>query len=370
MGWGSGLVGEDMKIGRREFLIMGSAAAATSVMSADAEAGGRSGNLALGFDNYAVRAMGWKAGALIDHANKLKLDSLFITDLGAFESLEEEALVALRRQAEDRGIQLLLGTWSVCPSSPSFKDTWGTADEHLQLGIRVAKALGSPVLRVVLGSAKDRLSDGGIEARIEDTVAVLRRNKARAVDAGIKIAVENHAGDMHSLELKSLVEAAGSDFVGVNLDSGNALWCLETPLQNLENLGEYVLTTSLRDSLIWETEKGFEVQWAAMGEGMVDWKTYFKRFAELCPDVAVNIETISGFNRELPVKTTEFMKAWPKGLPASYDDYRTWAATGKPKPPWKAPADEDEAKAQQAYQLGDIERSIAYCKSLGLGRKA
>ena len=38
----------------------------------------------LGYDNFAVRAMGWKAKALIDHAVKLKVDTVFITDLDAF----------------------------------------------------------------------------------------------------------------------------------------------------------------------------------------------------------------------------------------------------------------------------------------------
>ena len=41
-------------------------------------------------DNFAVRAMGWKAPALIDHAASLKLDALLISDLYAFESLDEE----------------------------------------------------------------------------------------------------------------------------------------------------------------------------------------------------------------------------------------------------------------------------------------
>ena len=47
-----------------------------------------------------------------------------------------------------------------------------------------------------------------------------------------------------------------------------------------------------------------------MGEGMVDWKKYFELFAKLCPKTSVNIETISGFNRELPFKKEEFWKAW------------------------------------------------------------
>jgi hypothetical protein len=100
-----------------------------------------------------------------------------------------------------------------------------------------------------------------------------------------------------------------------------------------------------------------------MGEGMVDWKAYFKRFAELCPNAPVQIETISGFNRELAFQKDGFWKAWPKGKPRSLTAFEKWAAPGKAKKPHQSSSKEDE----QNYQKGEIERSITYCKSLGLG---
>lgn len=363
MGLGGGVMN-----GRRRFLgLMAGASGAVTARAKEEEAKPK---LMLGYDNYAVRAMKWKAPALIDYAVKLQVDSLFITDLDAFESLEDKALAELRKQAEGGGVKLFLGSWSICPSSKSFRDTWGSADEHLALGIRAAKALGSPVFRVVLGAAKDRTTDGGIEARIEDTVAVLKRSRSRALDAGVKVAVENHAGDLHSLELKLLIEAAGPEFVGANLDAGNAMWCFETPMQNLENLGKYVLTTSLRDSAVWESQGGVTVQWTAMGEGMVDWKAYFARFAELCPEAPVNIETISGFNRELAFSGEGFEEAWPKGRPAGFEGFLAMAKKGTPRPAWSPPEGGDRQEAERAYQRGEIERSLAYCRSIGLGRNA
>ena len=169
----------------------------------------------------------------------LALDSLFITDLDAFESFDEAPLRALREYAAARRLQIQVGTWSICPTSKAFKPKWGTADEHLALGIRVARALGSPVIRVVLGTWEDRLTDGGIDRHIErDRQGVPGGSVSRAVDAGVKIAVENHAGDMHSTELLRLVEAAGTDYVGVNFDSGNALWTLEDPIDSSRKPGQ------------------------------------------------------------------------------------------------------------------------------------
>jgi len=321
----------------------------------------------LGLDNFAVRAMGWKAPALIDYAASLKTDSLFITDLDAFENLEEKYLKDLKAKAADQGIQIQAGTWSICPTSKSFKNKWGSAEEHLALGIRVAQALGSPVIRVVLGSGDDRKSEGGIEARIADTVKVCQSQRSRARDAGVKIAVENHAGDMQAWELVTLIEAAGKEYVGANIDSGNAAWTMEDPVANLEILGPYVLTSSLRDSAIWESANGATVQWTAMGEGNVDLKTYFEKFAALCLGVPVHIETISGFNREISYLKNEFWKVWPKAKADGFAKFLALAKRGKPREPHKSA----DAAAEQAYQKGELERSLKYCKEvLGLGLKA
>lgn len=322
--------------------------------------------LKLGLDNFAVRAMNWKAGALLDYAASLKLDSLFISDLDAFESHEPSHLREVKAKADDLGIGIYLGTWSICPTSKAFKNKWGTAEEHLALGLRMAKALGSPVLRVILGTGEDRKTEGGIEARIADTVKVCQACRSRAVEAGVKIAVENHAGDMQAWELVTLIEAAGKDFVGANLDSGNATWTMEAPLDNLQTLAPYVACTSLRDSMVWESDNGAKVQWTAMGEGCVDLKTYFAKFAELCPNVPVHIETISGFARDIPYLTPDFWRVWPKAKAAEFAHFLALAKRGKPLPSHRSA----DAKEEQEYQKGELERSIRYCKeALGLGRR-
>lgn len=324
----------------------------------------------LGLDNFAVRAMDWKAPALIDYAACLKLDSLFISDLDAFESFELKYLAGLRAKAADRGLSIHVGAWSICPTSTSFKKNWGTAEELLALGIKVAAGVGSPVIRVILGRGDDRLTPGGIEARIQDTVKVCKALRSRAIDANVKIAVENHAGDMQSRELVSLIEQAGRDYVGANMDSGNAVWALEHPLANLEILGPYVLTTSLRDSAVWESAYGATVQWTAMGAGNVDLKAYFERFAELCKQVPVHIETISGFNRELPYLKEEFWKAWTQVKAQDFARFLALAKRGTPRQPFSVPAGQDKKAADQAYQKAEFEQSIKYCKEmLGLGLK-
>lgn len=356
---------------RRSFLkstaFIAAGAAFGGGLSSGVQAASARLGIKLGFDNFAVRAMKWNASQLLEHAVKLGTDSLFITDFGPFENREDAYLQELRKKAEGQGVQIQLGSWSICPTSKSFRKDWGTAEEHLRLGLRMARALGSPVFRVVLGSGDDRKTEGGIEARIEDTVKVCQACRNQALDSGVKIAVENHAGDMQARELVTLIEAAGKDYVGANIDSGNACWTMEDPIQNLEILAPYVLTSSLRDSMVWESENGATVQWTAMGEGIVDFKTYFEKFKSLCPNAPVHIETISGFPRELAYLKQDFWQQWPKARASDLARFVALAKKGRKIPPHRSANAEEE----KTYQLGEIERSIAYCKTaLGLGLKA
>ena len=106
-----------------------------------------------------------------------------------------------------------------------------------------------------------------------------------------------------------------------------------------------------------------------MGEGQIDSKAYFALFDELCPGVPVHIETISGFNREFPYLKPEFWKAWPhmpargvRALPGAREEGHAAADLHS------RPRARIETKAEQAYQKGEIERSLTYCREkLGLG---
>jgi sugar phosphate isomerase/epimerase len=328
---------------------------------------GAAPKIRLGIDNFAVRAMGWKAPELIDYAASLKCDTLLISDLDALGGLDEANLRDIRRRADAAKIGLYAGSWSICPTSKAFKKNWGTAEEHVRLGLRVAQNLGSPVFRVVLGTMEDRKTEGGIKARIADTVTVLKACRADAKAAGVKIAIENHAGDMHSWELRQLIEEAGRDFVGANIDSGNAAWTLEDPMDVLETLGPVTLCSSLRDSMVWETPEGVAVQWTAAGAGLMDWKKYAARWSQLCPQTPIMIETISGGPRMFPYKKPEFWAHYDK-RPEKLAKFEALAKRGHQIPAFKAPAGPEGKKATQDFQKAEIEKSISYLRQeIGLG---
>ena len=366
----------DFSLNRRSFLQNAAMGAGLTAVSVPSRLLGKpspvsSAKVKLGFDNFSIRALGWKAPRLLEYADKQKVDTILFSDLDVFESHDVAYLKEIKQQADKFGIAIHAGTGGICPTSPKFIDKYGSAEDHLKHLLRVAKTLGSPVARCYLGSMQDRKGPGGIQKHIESTIQVCKNVRKHALDAGVKIAIENHAGDMHSRELADLIERAGPEYVGATLDSGNATWTMEDPLDTLENLAPFAVSSGIRDSMIWEIENGASVQWTAMGEGCVDMKAFAKRWAELCPQVPIQLEIISGFSKPFPYLENDFWKPYESIRADGFSRFVALAKEGTPMESFKTPKGVDRKKAQQQYQLAELERSIKYSKeALGLGARS
>ena len=348
---------------RRGFL---GSIAAVGIAGVVGSAGGRlhaaPRKLKLGFDNFSIRDLKWKAPQLIDYAASQKVEILLMSDLDVYESLEPEYLKRIRARADEAGIQLHVGTGSICPTSRSYNaQRWGPAVEHARLLLRTAGHLGSPVARCYLGSRRDREGDGGIYPHIDETVKVLKAVRSQAEEAGIKLAVENHAGDLQAWELVDLIKAAGTSYVGATMDPGNAVWAVEDPMLNLELLGPYTVTTGIRDSMVWETDHGAQAMWTNLGRGLTDWPAYVKRFQELCPTDAFVLEIISyKWGGNLPYLDPAFWDQFPRARASEFARFVALAKRGSEfeLPPGRPTGPEAE------QQRWDLEASLRYCREV------
>jgi 3-oxoisoapionate decarboxylase len=311
----------------------------------------------LGLDLFSLRTQGWDAFQYLEYAAKHKIETIHYSEIRFIGSLEDEHLRRVKAKATELGIQIELGMRSVCPTSKAFDPKQGTAEEQIQRMIRAAKTVGSPIIRCFLGTMADR-ENGEIDRHIESTVKALRPMRSRVLDAGLKIAIENHAGDMQARELKGLVEAAGKDFVGVCLDSGNPLWAIEDPHLTLETLAPYVVTSHVRDTSLWRTPEGVAVQWTRMGEGNIDINAYLTKFMQLCPGKTMSLEIIVTNARMYPFHTAKFWEPY-KSTPA-WEFSRFLALAEKGKPRAAEPATPRERVAQK--ELEDFEASLRYTK--------
>lgn len=342
---------------RRTFLLAGAAAA--KVIHGQ-EAGANRAMNHLGIDLFSIRSSGYTPLQFLDYAAKQGAKVVHFSEIRFLGSLDEPNLRQVRTRAEELGIGVEIGMRSVCPTSKAFDAAQGTAQEQILRMVQAAKVVGSPIVRGFLGTSADRVGPVPIEGHIENAVKVLRSVRQQVIDAGLKIAIENHAGDMQARELKALIEGAGKDFVGACLDSGNPLWTIEDPHLTLETLAPYVLTSHVRDTAVWRVPNGAAVQWVRMGEGNIGIDRYVQRYRELCPGKPISLEIIVTQPRTYAYLDPKFWDGYRNVRAWEFSRFVALAESGKPLP--TQPPVPKEQVAQRERE--DLEASIAYTKKL------
>src|SRR3954468_23482042 len=234
----------------------------------------------LGFDTYSLRAFKWKGIQLLDYAASQKLDTIQFSALDDYGGLDPANLQKVKDRAAQLNISLDSGMGCICETSKSWKKGARPAREQILEGLRVAKTVGATVMRCYMGSSEDRLGPLPIEAHMDTTIKLFRGVKSEATDLGVKIALENHSGDLQAREVRTIIEESGKEFVASCLDTGNPVWAIEDPFLTLETLAPYAVTTHVRDSVVFETPRGAATQWVAMGDGILDLPRFVAEFRQ------------------------------------------------------------------------------------------
>ena len=220
--------------------------------------------------------------------------------------------------------------------SSFFRAEYGSGEQQLADLVRAACVVGSPVVRCLLGGQAERLGPIPFQQHVEEFLRVLRTVAPLARDLGIKVAVENHGGvDFLARELRSLVETAGTDYVGVCLDTGNPAYAAEDPVVSTEVLAPYIVATQVRDTRVWAVAEGAMAQWAPLGQGNVDLLRIRDILSDQAPKVAFNLEIITcGEPTLIPYADpgSDFWRAYPDMLARDFARFVALAQSGRPEP--------------------------------------
>lgn len=326
----------------------------------------------LGLNTYCLRAFRWPDLKLLEYAASLKLDSVFLQDSLDPRVNDPAHWTEVRDAARRLGLHLETGTGASLPKDLNDIQPSVTL---LRNAVKRAAAMGSPIVRTLIASDRGHLPNVPVAQVMDTMIKVLRAVRAETMDAGLKIAIENHK-DLLCWETRQVIEGAGKEFVGSYLDTGNPVFCMEDPMETVETLGPLAVTFHLRDSVIYETRNGAAVQWVPLGEGVVDFKQIVARGRELCPNVSVYIKPITG---RPPVTMAyldrEFMRKWPDLKASTLARFMTLARNGHPYEREMVIEDiagratpEAYAAALQYQQKNHMERSVEYGKkALDLG---
>lgn len=352
---------------RRDFFLSSLAATATALRAQNPA-------LRLGYDTYSLRAWGMKSMEHLDFAAKHGCTAIQLSSLGDFESLDAAHLARVKARAAELNLLVDAGTGCICPTARSWNPKAGDPVENLSKALRVAHAVGGRTLRCFLGFSEDRLHPNGIDYHIEATIKVFKGAKAVAEETGVKIALENHSGDLQAWELKVLIEEAGKSYVGACADTGNPIWCVEDPQVTLEVLGPLTVTTHFRDTAIFPHPRGAAAHWTALGAGSIDLKALADTQKKVAPGACLHLEMITGRPpRILPFYEDSFWKAFPKARASEFARFLALVKRGSPLmgpmiiadvPGQKPPEFQVALKRQQWI---DLEQGLAFAQKNLIG---
>jgi 3-oxoisoapionate decarboxylase len=357
---------------RRTFL--GSAVGASAALAFPATAEDAPRRWLLGMNTYCLRFERWNDRELMDYCLKQKLDAMFLQDSLDPGVMDPKHWAEVRARSKDLGLHLETGGPALLPKT---KDGYARSVATLRKNIERASAMGSPIVRALLAS--DRYSmpdDGPVEPHMETAIEILREVRTQAMDAGIKVGIENHK-ELHAWQTRQVIETAGKEFVGSYLDTGNPVFVAEDPLTTVEELGPFAVTFHLRDSVVYEHPDGIAVQWVPLGQGTIDFKLLVARAAKILPPVYIYSKPITARPPVvLPVYSEEFWAKWfPRARSRDVGRFLALARRGRP---WNQPhLMADVAGVRDRYmdalkiqQLDHMEQSLDYCrKSLDLGTR-
>ncbi|WP_455382087.1 sugar phosphate isomerase/epimerase family protein [Salinispira pacifica] len=176
----------------------------------------------------------------LDKAKELGVDGVSLESC-FFPSFENSWLKEVKARLDEYGFDRVYA-WGHPDGLERGKNQEAFKDmlEHIPR----AKVMGADVMRVVGSSLMFRHEPHG--PQIEALTKMFKEAVRVAKDNGVKLAVENHI-DFTSDEILQLLENVGSEYLGLNFDTGNFLRLLDDPVKGMEKLAKHVYATHVKD---------------------------------------------------------------------------------------------------------------------------
>ncbi len=192
--------------------LVGSTLAVTSAMSSSRAASPQARRWPLGINTYCLRFLRWNDRQLMDYCVKQKLDAVFLQDSVDPGVMDPHHWAEVRSWSKDLGFHLETGGGALLPKK---SEDYSRSVAELRKNVERAKAMGSPIVRALLASDRYSMPDNGpVEPHMETGIKILREVRSQVIDAGLKIAIENHK-ELMAWQTRQVIETAGKEFVGL-----------------------------------------------------------------------------------------------------------------------------------------------------------
>lgn len=208
---------------------------------------------------------------LLERAKEIGAEVLQIADNLPIGALSDEELALLKSTADSYSIALEVGTRGIKP-------------ENIANFLRIAKTLGSPILRVVIDHQ-------GHEPSIDEIVNLLKPFGEEFISAKIKLAIENH-DRLTCAQFNEIIDRTGSDWIGICLDTVNSMGAVEAPNTVIPALAPRAINVHMKDFEVVRTngQMGFTIRGTALGQGRLNVKEVIAAVGGVKRDITAVVE--------------------------------------------------------------------------------
>ncbi len=178
--------------------------------------------------------------------------------------------------------------------------------------LRLGKEAGASVFRSAMGGRRYEVFSSAEEFKRykEGAWKSLQLAEPLARRHRVRIGIENHK-DFHAAELAEMLQKLSSEHIGSCIDTGNSIALLEDPMQVVETLAPYAVTTHIKDMAVQECADGFLLSEVPLGEGILDLPRMLELFEKANPQVNHNLEMITRDPLDIPCLKPGYWATFP-----------------------------------------------------------
>jgi 3-oxoisoapionate decarboxylase len=222
---------------------------------------------------------------------------------GGIQSAINGDIPVIRARAEKYGMYV-----EAMVPMPQGNDT--AAFEH---ALQNAKAVGAVALRsACLGTRRyetfKSLADW--QAHVAESHQSIEAARPLLDKYKIPLGLENHK-DWTADELVALMKKYGNEYLGVCLDFGNNISLLDNPMEVIEKLAPFAVSTHLKDMGVESSDDGFLLSEVLLGNGYLDLPHAISLVRQARSNVRFSLEMITRDPLKVPCLSDQYWVTFP-----------------------------------------------------------
>jgi sugar phosphate isomerase/epimerase len=330
---------------RREFLAGGAAAGLVGLMGAEALAQALPPISPMGIGSASLGAY----NAVIGKTNGNDLIAMieYVRSLGGggLQASASGDLPKVRKRLEDLGMFF--------EGNARLPATLDEDTAAFEISLLDTKAVGGTIARTVSRSPASSSgrryesfkSYAEFKAWQDNAAAIVLKCLPIAERVGVKLALENHK-DRQSADHAAFLKKTSSEYLGSLIDPGNNLSLLETPLETVNNLAPFVLSTSLKDMGVAPYQDGFLLSEVVFGTGAQDQYEVWKIMRKHNSKINMIEELITRDPLKIPCLTDGYWACFPAKDEKRLAAIQTWVKAKQTKLPYV-----DQLTVQERFKV-------------------